>query len=134
MFYLEKGVSYIFNFISYERKSPEILIILAVTCIVLYSVARGIANSLSPKKTVKAVATKKKIVETTHYQNNMPTGTSNDYYITFETENKEQFKMSVSRKIYNNISVGDSGILMRKGSRFVAFHCLENSGEQEISE
>lgn len=64
----------------------------------------------------------------------MPTGTSNDYYITFETENKEQFKMSVSRKIYNNISVGDSGILMRKGSRFVAFHCLENSGEQEISE
>ena len=42
--------------------------------------------------------------------------------------------MSVSRKIYNNISVGDSGILMRKGSRFVAFHCLENSGEQEISE
>lgn len=50
MFYLEKGVSYIFNFISFERKSPEILIILAVTCIVLYSVARGIANSLSPKK------------------------------------------------------------------------------------
>lgn len=61
MFYLEKGVSYIFNFISFERKSPEILIILAVTCIVLYSVARGIANSLSPKKQLRQWLRKRKL-------------------------------------------------------------------------
>ena len=75
----------------------------------LYGIAKIIANSCSPKKTIKTQVVYKNIVETTQYNNNMPTGTSYEYYITFESETQKQFKMEVPRKIYDSILMGDVG-------------------------
>ena len=137
IYYLEKGISIAFNMTSFGRGD----IILLIWCFVvggiiinvLYGIAKIIANSCSPKKTIKTQVVYKNIVETTQYNNNMPTGTSYEYYITFESETQKQFKMEVLRKIYDSILMGDVGILVRKGSRFIAFHCLDTKGEQQIS-
>ena len=125
----ENGTISILDF--WDKKIGIAAAICAVICIIL---ARIIANAMSPKKTAKVVVAQKNIVETTHYQNNMVTGTTCTYYITFVTEESEKYKMNVSYKIYKKIYAGDVGILIRKGSQFVAFHSLNTYGEQHIAE
>lgn len=137
MYYLEKGISFIYNTISFSRGSMQtfvaVLIGAVIVIVLLYGIARFIANSFSPKKTLEAYVVDKKIITHTQYQNGACTGTSYEYFITFESNENKRFKMKVTHRIYDSISMGDYGVLVRKGSRFVAFHSLNSKDEQQIS-
>lgn len=86
---------------------------------------------LSPQKTVKARIIDKKIIETST-TNNGVTHVSYEYYAKFITDSAEKFNMKVSHKAYRGLSIGDIGILIRKGTSFKGFHSLNDSGTQKV--
>jgi len=87
-------------------------------------VGKGIAqffeNENSPVLTVSAtiVAMRRK---THHHHHKHGHHYSHSYHITFEVENGERIELRVKRHEYNEMSVGDRGMLTYQGNRYKGF-------------
>ena len=48
---------------------------------------------------------------------------SHSYHVTFEMENGERLELRVKRYEYNELSIGDRGMLTHQGTRYQGFAC-----------
>lgn len=92
-------------------------------------ISKAIGNSISPQKTVKSVVENLRIEEVRNNNGFV----SQTYYAFFVTETGDHFRMIVPKRVYYSLAIGDVGILVRKGGRFISFHSLSINGEQQIS-
>ena len=79
-------------------------------------IAQFVENENSPVLTEPAtiVDTRRK---THHHQNHH----SHSYHITFEKEGGERLELKVKRYEYNELAIGDRGILTHQGTRYKGF-------------
>ena len=83
-------------------------------------IAQFIENENSPVLTGPAtiVDMRKK---THHHHSNGHHHHTHSYHITFEKEDGERLELKVKRNEYNELSIGDSGVLTHQGTRFKGF-------------
>ncbi len=101
-----------------------------VSGIILYTLARGIAewvrNNRSPELSVRAKLIGKRTHVTHHTHNHnghMHMSHSRSYYLTFEQENGARMEFRVPSKTYALLAEGDTGTLSFQGTRFLDFVC-----------
>ena len=92
--------------------------------IIIYYMVRLFITIISPKKTQEAYIEKKYVERTTHYQNGMVTGTSEEPYIFFRLKDGTRKRFCVSYRDYRRFQAGDRGVLFYKGYHFGDFHVL----------
>ncbi|UAL47962.1 DUF2500 domain-containing protein [Sutcliffiella horikoshii] len=98
---------------------------------ILISVFKGIGewqkNEQSPKLSVPAVVTSKRIEVTKrsnmHHHNDTHHhhSSSTRYFVTFEFESGDRLEFHVSGKEYGLLSEGDYGVLSFQGTRYLGF-------------
>ena len=83
-------------------------------------IAQFIENENSPVLTGPAT-----IVDmgrkTHHHHSNGHHHHTHSYHITFEKEDGERLELKVKRNEYNELSIGDSGVLTHQGTRYKGF-------------
>lgn len=86
----------------------------------LWIIGKGIAqfveNENSPVLTEPATIVDMRR-KTHHHQNHH----SHSYHITFEKEGGERLELKVKRYEYNELAIGDRGILTHQGTRYRGF-------------
>lgn len=100
---------------------------------ILISVFKGVGewqkNEQSPKLSVPAVVTSKRIDVTKrsnmHHNNDIhhhhSSSTHTKYYVTFEFESGDRSEFQVSGKEYGLLSEDDNGVLSFQGTRYLGF-------------
>ena len=59
--------------------------------------------------------------KTHHHHSNGHHHHSHSYHITFEKNDGERLELKVKRYVYNELSIGDRGILNHQGTRYKGF-------------
>ena len=83
-------------------------------------IAQFIENENSPVLTVPATIVDMRR-KTHHHHHKHGHHHSHSYHITFEVENGERIELRVKRYEYNEMSVGDRGMLTHQGTRYKGF-------------
>ena len=83
-------------------------------------IAQFIENENSPVLTVPAtiVDMRRKIH---HHHHKHGHHHSHSYHVTFELENGERLELRVKRYEYNELTIGDRGMLTHQGTRYQGF-------------
>lgn len=101
----------------------EIFVVIWVV-LFIYIIAKNIGqfieNENSPVLTVSATIVDKRR-KTHHHHSNGHHHHSHSYHITFETQDGEILELRVKRYEYNELEVGDRGMLTRQGTRYKGF-------------
>ena len=84
------------------------------------NIAQYIENENSPVLTVSAVIVDMRR-KTHHHHSNGHHHHTHSYHITFETQEGEPLELRVKRYEYNELSVGDRGMLTHQGTRYLGF-------------
>ena len=77
------------------------------------NIAQYIENENSPVLTVSAVIVDMR--RKTHHHH------THSYHITFETQEGDRLELRVKRYEYNELAVGDRGMLTHQGTRYLGF-------------
>ena len=88
--------------------------------IIAKNVAQFIENENSPVVTVSAVIVDMRR-KTHHHHSNGHHHHSHSYHVTFETRDGERLDLRVKRYEYNELAVGDKGMLTHQGTRYKGF-------------
>ena len=88
--------------------------------IIAKNIGQFIENENSPVLTVSAAIVDKRR-RTHHHHSNGHHHHSHSYHITFETQDGEILELRVKRYEYNELEVGDSGMLTHQGTRYKGF-------------
>ncbi len=83
-------------------------------------IAQFIENENSPVLTGQATVVDMRR-KTHHHHSNGHHHHSHSYHITFEKEDGEELELKVKRYAYNELSIGDRGVLTHKGTRYMGF-------------
>ena len=101
----------------------EIFVVIWVV-LFIYIIAKNIGqfieNENSPVLTVSATIVDKRR-KTHHHHSNGHLHHSHSYHITFETQDGELLELRVKRYEYNELEVGDRGMLTHQGTRYKGF-------------
>ena len=101
----------------------EIFVVIWVV-LFIYIIAKNIGqfieNENSPVLTVSATIVDKRR-KTHHHHSNGHHHHSHSYHITFETQDGELLELRVKRYEYNELEVGDRGMLTHQGTRSKGF-------------
>ena len=84
------------------------------------NIGQFIENENSPVLTVSATIVDKRR-KTHHHHSNGHHHHSHSYHITFETQDGEILELRVKRYEYNELEVGDRGMLTHQGTRYKGF-------------
>lgn len=97
-----------------------ILVFAVFIFVIVKSVGAWIENENSPVLTVSAsiVDMRRK---THHHHSNGHHHHSHSYHVTFEMENGERLELRVKRYEYNELAIGDKGVLTHQGTRYKGF-------------
>lgn len=90
------------------------------TCIIIKNIGQFIENENSPVLTVPALIVDMRR-KTHHHHSNGHHHHSHSYHVTFEVENGERMELRVNRNEYNQLNVGDRGMLTYQGTRYKGF-------------
>ena len=102
----------------------EIFVVIWVV-LFIYIIAKNIGqfieNENSPLLTVSATIVDKR--RRTHHHHHHSNGhhVSHSYLVTFETQDGELLELRVKRYEYNELEVGDRGMLTHQGTRYKGF-------------
>ena len=88
--------------------------------IIAKNIGQFIENENSPVLTVSATVVDKRR-RTHHHHSNGHHHHSHSYHITFETQDGEILELRVKRYEYNELEVGDRGMLTHQGTRDKGF-------------
>ena len=83
-------------------------------------IAQFIENENSPVLTVPATIVDMRR-KTHHHHHKHGHHHSHSYHVTFEMENGERLELRVKRYEYNELSIGDRGMLTHQGTRYQGF-------------
>ena len=83
-------------------------------------IAQFIENENSPLLTGPATIVDMRR-KTHHHHSNGHHHHTHSYHITFEKEGGEHLELKVKRYEYNELSIGDRGVLTHKGTRYKGF-------------
>ena len=87
-------------------------------------IGKGIAqffeNENSPVLTDSAIIVDMRR-KTHHHHSNGHHHHTHSYHITFEKEDGERLELKVKRNEYNELSIGDRGVLTHQGTRYKGF-------------
>ena len=101
----------------------EIFVVIWVV-LFIYIIAKNIGqfieNENSPVLTVSATIVDKRRKTHRHHSNGHHHH-SHSYHITFETQDGELLELRVKRYEYNELEVGDRGMLTHQGTRYKGF-------------
>ena len=104
----------------------EIFVVIWVV-LFIYIIAKNIGqfieNENSPVLTVSATIVDKRRKTHHHHHSNGHHHHSHSYHITFETQDGELLELRVKRYEYNELEVGDRGMLTHQGTRYKGFEC-----------
>lgn len=86
-------------------------------------------NNHSPRLTVKAKVTSKRLKVSRHHRNTATEGfhtsSSTTYYVTFEVESGDRMELRINDSEYGILAEGDTGNLSFQGTRYLGFdRCL----------
>lgn len=88
--------------------------------IIAKNIGQFIENENSPVLTVSAVIVDMRR-KTHHHHHKHGHHHSHSYHITFETQDGERIELRVKRYEYNELSIGDRGMLTHQGTRYLGF-------------
>ena len=88
--------------------------------IIAKSIAQFIENENSPVQTEHATIVDMRR-KTHHHHSNGHHHQTQSYHITFEKEGGERLELKVKRYEYNELSVGERGVLTHQGTRYKGF-------------
>ena len=88
--------------------------------IIAKNIGQFIENENSPVLTVSATIVDKRR-KTHHHHSNGHHHHSHSYHITFETQDGVLLELRVKRYEYNELEVGDRGMLTHQGTRYKGF-------------
>lgn len=88
--------------------------------IIAKNIGQFIENENSQVLTVAATIVDKRR-RTHHHHSNGHHHHSHSYHITFETQDGEMIELRVKRYEYNELEVGDRGMLTHQGTRYKGF-------------
>ena len=88
--------------------------------IIVKNIGQFIENENSPVLTVSATIVDKRR-KTHHHHSNGHHHHSHSYHITFETQDGELLELRIKRYEYNELEVGDRGMLTHQGTRYKGF-------------
>ena len=101
----------------------EIFVVIWVV-LFIYIIAKNIGqfieNENSPLLTVSATIVDKRR-RTHHHHHSNGHHVSHSYLVTFETQDGELLELRVKRYEYNELEVGDRGMLTHQGTRYKGF-------------
>ena len=101
----------------------EIFVVIWVV-LFIYIIAKNIGqfieNENSPILTVSATIVDKRR-RTHHHHHSNGHHVSHSYLVTFETQDGELLELRVKRYEYNELEVGDRGMLTHQGTRYKGF-------------
>ena len=101
----------------------EIFVVIWVV-LFIYIIAKNIGQFIekenSPVLTVSATIVDKRR-KTHHHHSNGHHHHSHSYHITFETQDGELLELRVKRYEYNELEVGNRGMLTHQGTRYKGF-------------
>jgi hypothetical protein len=83
-------------------------------------IAQFIENENSPVLTVPATIVDMRR-KTHHHHSNGHHHHTHSYHITFEKEDGELLELKVKRYEYNELAIGDRGVLTHQGTRYKGF-------------
>ena len=89
-------------------------------CIIGKNIAQYIENENSPVLTVSATIVDMRR-KTHHHHSNGHHHHTHSYHITFETQEGDRLELRVKRYEYNELTVGDRGMLTHQGTRYLGF-------------
>ncbi len=84
------------------------------------SVRQWFLNENSPVLTVPTTIVDMRR-KTHHHHHKHGTSHSHSYHITFEKEGGERIELKVKRYEYNEMTIGDQGMLTHQGTRYLGF-------------
>ena len=87
--------------------------------IIAKNVGQFIENENSPLLTFSAVIVDMR--RKTHHHHSGNHHHSHTYHVTFELDNGERLELRVKRYEYNELSIGDRGMLTHQGTRYKGF-------------
>lgn len=85
-------------------------------------IAQFIENENSPVLTIPVTIVDMRR-KTHHHHHKHGHHHSLSYHVTFEMENGERLELRVKRYEYNELSIGDRGMLTHQGTRYQGFAC-----------
>ena len=88
--------------------------------IIAKNIGQFIENENSPVLTVSATIVDKRR-RTHHHHHSNGHHVSHSYLVTFETQDGELLELRVKRYEYNELEVGDRGMLTHQGTRYKSF-------------
>ena len=88
--------------------------------IIAKNIGQFIENENSPLLTVSATIVDKRR-RTHHHHHSNGHHVSHSYLVTFETQDGEILELRVKRYEYNELEVGDRGMLTHQGTRYKGF-------------
>ncbi|MBQ3194647.1 MAG: DUF2500 domain-containing protein [Oscillospiraceae bacterium] len=88
--------------------------------IIAKNIGQFIENENSPVLTVSATIVDKRR-RTHHHHHSNGHHVSHSYLVTFETQDGELLELRVKRYEYNELEVGDRGMLTHQGTRYKGF-------------
>ena len=83
-------------------------------------IAQFIENENSPVLTGPATIVDMRR-KTHHHHGNGHNHHTHSYHITFEKEDGERLELKVKRNEYNELTIGDRGVLTHQGTRYKSF-------------
>ena len=90
------------------------------TIVFVLVIGMFIENENSPVLTVSATIVDKRR-RTHHHHSNGHHHHSHSYHITFEMQDGERIELRVKRYEYNELEIGDRGMLTHQGTRYKGF-------------
>ena len=87
---------------------------------IVKSISQFVKNENSPILTVPATVVDMRR-KTHHHHSNGHHHHTHSYHITFEKEDGERLELKVKRYEYNELAIGDRGVLTHQGTRYKGF-------------
>ena len=97
-----------------------VLFFILFFAVVIKNIAQWFKNENSPRRTVPAKIVDKRR-KTHHHHSGGHHHHTHSYHITFEKEDGERLELKVKRYEYNELSIGDRGVLTHQGTRYKGF-------------
>lgn len=88
--------------------------------IIAKNIGQFIENENSPVLTVSAMIVDMRR-KTHHHHSGNHHHHSHSYHVTFELDNGERLELRIKRNEYNELSLGDRGMLTHQGTRYQGF-------------
>ena len=85
------------------------------------SVSTWNKNNHSPRLTVEALVSAKRMEVHSHHHQNGGVHSSTSYYMTFQVESGDRMELSVPGTEYGLLAEGDRGLLTFQGTRYISF-------------